>query len=430
MPPRFNTVPRGQRTWVRTSLAVALACASGAPVAAQSRGMFVPSISIGTVHDDNLFSTRRAVDDYLTQLRPTLEGIFKSPTVDIRSEANFDMQLSARHAALNTFDARRHAMFDGKLQRSPALGFGLVGRYDASQTPSELNLETGIILPRQRAQRVQLTPSLSYRTTPRTTVTTQYDWTTESLSTWAGGDLHVARFAVARQLSARTTLSAHYLGRLFVDHEGLRGPAPSVGIAIPEEALQRPSLPAETRWSQTVMLGWSRQLTPLTRMSLQAGPRLTSYRGLTSEILATVVRRTPHSRFLTDYWHGETIVLGILGPVRTHSGTMKWTRTVRRNLDLGVNLGAFRSMTIDRATARVLHAAATGAWLFGDHYILTASYGADFQQGDIRSTFMSNERIRRGVFLVRLTIRPRPRAGVELPEDPESPSIPVKGVIK
>lgn len=407
---------------------LALATVASAHSAAQSRGTLIPSVSIGTVHDDNLFSSRRAIGDYMTQLRPSLEGLRKSPTIDIRSEINFDMQLSARHEALNTLDARRHAMFDGKFQTSPAFGWGFIGRYDASQTPSELNLDTGVILPRQRAQRLQLTPSISYRTTPRTTVTARYDWTTESLSTWAGGDLHVARFAIARQQSPRTTWSVHYLGRLFVDHEGLRGPA---ALIVPGGSALFP-LPyaGDTRWSQAAMLGWSHQVTPLTRVSLQAGPRLTSYRGLTSEVLAAMVRRTPHSRFLTDYWHGETIVLGILGPVRTHSGTVKWTRTVRRNLDIGVNVGMFRSMTIDRAVARVLHSAATGAWHFGDHYILTASYGADFQKGDIRSTLMSRERIRRGVFLVRLTIRPRPRSGVEQPENPEQPSIPVKGVIK
>lgn len=413
--------------WMRTTaIALALAGAAAHP-AAQSRGTLVPSVSIGTVHDDNLFSSRQAIGDYITQLRPTLEGLFKSPTVDIRSEFNFDMQLSARHEALNTFDARRHAMFDGKFQSTPAFAWGFVGRYDASQTPSELNLETGVILPRQRAQRLQLTPSFSYRTTPRTTITTQYDWRTESLSTWAGGDLHVARVAVARQQTPRTTWSLHYLGRLFVDHEGLHGPAL---LGIPGAAFMPLPYSPGTRWSQAALLGFSHQLTPLTRFSVQAGPRLTSYRGLTSEVLTTLVRRTPRSRFLTDYWHGETIVLGILGPVRTHSATIKWTRTVVRNFDLGVNLGVFRSMTIDRALARVLHTATTGAWHFGDHYILTASYGADFQKGDIRSTLMSNERIRRGVFLVRLTIRPRPRSGVEQPENPEQPSIPVKGVIK
>jgi hypothetical protein len=393
------------RLITRSLIAMALACAPSVDVAAQSRGAFVPSVSIGTIHDDNLFSRKTAVGDYMTQLRPTLDGIFKSPTVDLRSEISIDMQLSARHSALNSYDARRHAMFDGKVQKSAALGFGLIGRYDTTQSPAELNFESAVLLDRQQARRWQLTPSTTYRMSPRTTLSAQYDWTSEALSNWTGGDLHVARLGLSRQRSPRTNWTVHYLGRLFLN-------------------------PANQHWSQTALLGWNRQLTPTTRLSLQAGPRVTSYHGVTAEVLATFVKRTPHGRLLTDYWHGETIVLGIIGPVRVHSGTVKWTRTVRRNLDLGANVGMFNSTTIDRALARVVHTAAIAAWRFGDHYLLTTSYGADFQKGDIRSRFLQSERIRRGVFLVRLTIAPRLNGELTQPEESDQPSTPVKGVIK
>ncbi len=386
-------------------ITLALVCVSSFDATAQSRRLLIPSVSIGTVHDDNLFSRKRAVGDYMTQLRPNLQGIFKSPTAEIRSEASFDMQMSARHEALSTFDARRHAMFDGRIQTSPRAGFGLIGRYDSTETPSELNIESGIMLDRQRAQRWQLTPSASFRLSPRATLTTQYDWTTEWLSRRDAGDLHVARLGVSQQQTPRTMWSVSYLGRLFDNGRS-------------------------ERWSQSVLLGWNRQITPQVRLSLQAGPRVTSYRGVTSEVLATLVHRTPHGRLLTDYWHGETIVLGIPGPVRIHSGTVKWTRTVRRDLDLGVTAGMFNSTSIDRAVARVVHSAVIAAWRFGNHYLLTTSYGADFQKGDIRSRFLSAERIRRGVFLVRLTISPRFGMDSEQTEVSDEPSTPVKGVIK
>ena len=44
---------------------------------------------------------------------------------------------------------------------------------------------------------------------------------------------------------------------------------------------------------------------------------------ITSEVSAALIRRTPRTRFLVDYWRGETIVLGIAGPVAIHSGSAK-----------------------------------------------------------------------------------------------------------
>jgi hypothetical protein len=38
------------------------------------------------------------------------------------------------------------------------------------------------MLTRQRARRLQVTPSFSYRTDPRTTFSSRYDWTSETLS--------------------------------------------------------------------------------------------------------------------------------------------------------------------------------------------------------------------------------------------------------
>jgi hypothetical protein len=372
---------------------------------AQAEATIVPSLSMTTTHDDNLFTGTHGESDVVTYLRPALEGRYESRTMTWQSLFSMDMQRSARHALLNTLDARRHAMFEGRVRSTPTVLLGMAGRYDRTETAGDLNLDTGILLDRQRATRLQATPSLSYRTGVRSTLTAQYDWTNEQLSGTPDSTLHVLRLGMRREVSPRTTWSTSYLGRLFVDAAD------------------------ETHRSNSVLLGWTRELGPASNVSIQAGPRVTSYGGVTSEMSASLIRRTPRSRFLADYWRGETIVLGILGPVEIHSGSTRFNWAVRRRLELGVNLGVFNSTTIDAREAMVYHGSVTGAWNV-QPYIVSVSYGTDLQHGDIRGRRLADDQIRRGVFLVRLTIAPRLSRVFRPQDDSDGPTTPLKGVIQ
>jgi hypothetical protein len=390
---------------MRAILLIVIAVEFGAAfeAGAQSEATLVPAVAVTTVHDDNLFSAPKGVGDVLTYLRPSLEGRYHSPTTDLQSLVSFDVQRSVFHPTLNTVDARRHAMFDGRAQPTPAIRLGMAARYDRTETPGELNLDTGIMLDRQRARRLQLTPSVAYRTSPRTTFSTRYDWTSEALSGWAGGELHAAHLGVAHEWTPRTTFSGRYLGRVFSD--------------------------AATHQSHTALLGWTREMTPNTDLSLEAGPRVRSYGGVTSEVLASLQRRTPRSALRLDYWNGETIVLGIAGPVQIQSGATNLSWALRRYLELGTIVGVFKSHTLAETSAVVYHASIVTAWI-RQPYIVTLSYGSDMQKGDIRSGGAVEEYVRRGVFLVRLTVAPRLSRAFRGREDGDQPLTPLKGVIE
>src|SRR5205823_397464 len=140
---------------------------------------------------------------------------------------------------------------------------GMGSRYDRSQTPGDLNFDTGILGPRKTAFRWQVTPSIGYRLTPLTTVTTNYSWTQEALSQDVSGDVHVGRVTVTRQLSERASFNVAYLGRMFVDRSG-------------------------TQSSQTPLVGMTYELAPFTTLTLQGGPRFTTYTGLAPEIVASL----------------------------------------------------------------------------------------------------------------------------------------------
>jgi len=376
---------------IRTTAAcliVAVHLTLPAAVHAQARVEFIPSMSMFTVYDDNILATVDGGAGQMLQLRPSFEGSYESPTVRLLGLYSFDMQRS-NFSALNTLDARRHALAETRLRTSPFTTLGFALRYDRSETPGEIDIESGVLGERRQAERLALTPTLSRRLSPRSTVTAGYDWTTEHLVDGDRGTLHTGRTGLTRDISARTTLSGSYVGRAFVDH-----------IA--------------NHSSHAVLVGWNRELAPGTRLTLSAGPKMTSYRGLTPEVSAGFARATPRMGLALDYWHGETIVLGIQGPVNVDGVTSRVTWPVTRRFEFGTHAGVSAVSTLDDRTTTIYRGTLVGSWSPGDMHTIAASYGLDFQQGSIRNRTSRDgtpvrldDRILRHVVRVSLTVAPR-----------------------
>jgi hypothetical protein len=351
-------------------------------VGAQTNATFVPSLSLSTVYDDNLFAKVSGDAGVMTLLRPAFEGTYESPTVMLSSLYSFDVQRS-NFSALNSLDARRHGLFDISGRTTPAMTLAFGARYDRTDTPGELNLDTGVLGERRIAERWELIPSVVHRVRPRTTINASYNATAESLVDDVRGTLQTVRAGVTRETSPRTDVTVSYLGRHFVDR-------------------------LQTQTSQAVLLGWSRELAFATRLTLQAGPRQSSYRGLNAEIVAGLTRSTNKIRMAIDYWHGETIILGFLGPVEVDSGSAKVVWPVTQHLEIGTHARVTDSATFDNGDVRVYRLVLLGAWTpRGGPATVTVSYGADFQHGVIRGSLFLNDQVMRHTFRVNLTVAPR-----------------------
>lgn len=349
-------------------------------VSAQTRFTFVPAVSFAHVYDDNLFADVEGSAGQMLQIRPSFEGNFESPRLAFLSLYSQDM-LKSNHADLNTFDARRHAFVDTKFRSSPATTIGIQARYDRSETPGELELDTGILGPRQTAERFQIAPNLTRRMGPRSVFTAGYDFTHETEVDTPTGRLHQGRVALSREWTSRTSIVGSYLARFFDDD-------------------------LEEQMSHSVLGGVSRELAPGTTFSFYAGPRVTSYRGgIKPEISTTFGRKTNRIDMALDYWHGETILLGIPGPVAVDSGTARVTWLFGPKLELGTHAGITDVDTVDNREARVYRTTLIGSWTPRGMYTVAASYGLDYQQGDIRRRL--DEDVLRHVFRVSLTIAPR-----------------------
>lgn len=354
-----------------------------APAHAQTNATFVPSLSVSTVYDDNLFAQAAGDVGVMSHLRPAFEVNVESPKLKLFSFGSFDMQRS-NHSSLNTLDARRHGSFDVHHRVTPGTTLGLVLRYDRTETPGEINLDSGILGPRRTAERFEANPSIAFHVRPRTIVTTSYNGTTESLIDDIRGTLHVARVGVARQTSSRDEVTVSYLGRAFVDVLG-------------------------TDTSHSALLGWTRELAYATRLTMQGGPRVSSYTGgVVPEFNAGLTRNTNILRMALDYWHGETIVLGIRGPVAVDSATARLIWRLRPRVELGTHFGVSDSRTLADEDVRVYRATIVGSWTpNGGPYTLATTYGADFQQGFLRHRVFVDDDVLRHTVRVTLTIAPR-----------------------
>jgi hypothetical protein len=366
----------------RVVLAIVVGLAVAPTVRAQSHATIVPSVSMSTVYDDNIFARKDGDAGVMTRLRPAFEGNYESPTVTLLSLYAFDMQRS-NFSALNSLDARRHGSFEIRHRTRPPTTLALGLQYDRTDTPGELNLDSGILGDRRQAERWEVVPSILHRIRPRTAFSGSYRWTTESLDQDTRGTLHVARTGVTRQTSTRDEVVVSYLGRLFVDV-------------------------FERRTSHAALLGWNRDLALGTRLTLQGGPRFSSYRSVTPEIVAGVTRSTNRVRIGLDYWHGETIVLGIPGPVAVDSGTARLIFPISQRVELGTHVSVSDNSTIGGEDVRVYRGTFVASWTpRGGPYTFAGSYGADFQQGVIRRTFLSEDRVLRHTFRLNVTIAPR-----------------------
>jgi hypothetical protein len=358
--------------------AALLTCAGDAD--AQTRATVIPSVVIGGVYDDNVSARAQADAGQMLQMRPSLEADYESPTVTLISLWSFDMQRS-NHSSLNQLDARRHAMADVKWRKSTLTTWGIATRYDRTDTPGEFDLDSGLVYDRRNAQRWQVTPAVSRRVGERVLVSALYDWTTENLVNDSAGSLHVARTTVSRQLSERASISGGYLGRLFMD-------------TVSEHQ------------SHAALLGWTRQVAQFTAVNVQAGPRWTTYRGLVPEVNASIARDGRTLKAGVDYSHGETIILGVLGPVQVDTGAARITIVPSRRVEFGLRTAASKILTIDERAATVYRGTLVGSWSVGGPYTISASYSADYQLGDIRRNFFRDEKVLRHVVRVGVTIAP------------------------
>src|SRR5258706_10889602 len=253
--------------------------------AAQSHVEALPSLTIGSIYDDNLFAQTQGDAGHLLTLRPGLGTAIDTPRLSLSSLFTFDAQRS-NHRDLTMIDARRHGDARVQYRTTDATTIGLMAQYDRTETPGEINIGTGILTDRRQAQRWEVSPNFAHKFGPHTSITGSYDWMAESLVDNGTGRMQVVRMGLSQIYTARSAVTGWVMARHFADPTDATNGSDSVAV----------------------LAGWDHQFSSASRFSIQAGPRGSPFPGPPPGVAASLMRGTSRLQSGLDDPPSETTV--------------------------------------------------------------------------------------------------------------------------
>jgi predicted porin len=340
---------------------------AGIPTAvwAQEGFYVIPSLAVAEVFDDNLFYTaENREQDLITRFTPDIQFGYRSTPFTLTGRYTFDAEVYASHSELTTAQARQLASIDTRYLPKPSWTLALTTAYAETQRPQELNLVSGLAAGRQRASQFSFSPSTAYRFNPLTEGTGAYGFT----RTESGGDSgeeHSAILGFNRRLTALDTASLGYIFRYFS----------FTGDEVSGD---------DTTTSNAFLLGWTRQITPLTRVELRAGPRFSSG-DVNAEVAVSVRRRLKYGELALTYARTQDISTGVAAAVDTDSVAGLLSYQISPFLRVSVEPLYARNSAED-SDANVYQIRLSSVYQLNKWLSFQGSYYFSYQQGSIDSS--------------------------------------------
>lgn len=333
-----------------------LLCASLLPAsaAAQSRFEFTKALAFVQLYDDNLFyrpSGRE--EDLISRLCPRIGGGYRTPRLSVGARYTLEAELFQRHPQLNTARARQDAAIDVSYRPTPRLALTASASYSDTQDAAELNLLTGLELERLPARRFQASQSLSRTLGPVTKATVDHSFSRERVTGRPASGSQFAGLTLERRLGAADAGTLGY-------------------------TLRRFSFDADVATSHVLVLGWSREVTPLVRFEVKAGPRL-SGRRVDAEVSAAASRRFRRGDLSLGYVRTQTTVVGAPGAVAAEGVSVGSSRQLLRSLRVSAGPAVLRSRGAG-FVATVYRVNFEAAWRLSRHLSLVGSHQLSVQR--------------------------------------------------
>ncbi len=372
------------------------------PAHAQATVVVTPSVELDGAYDSNVLWRPNGLSDEVWRLSPSLNLLRDTPRSSWLLDLAVDAEWYARHTDLSTPLARQHAALEGRTRPTTRTRFELMGGYDSSVRPSELNVATGLIPGRVRGTRWFGATEAGYDITPRTELSGRVQSAgEETLSLNAFIQDLEAR--VDHEASDRNGFHARYLTQFFTFETG-------------------------SVTSQAGVAGWTRRITPAVQLVLEGGVRHAAGR-FRPEIEASGSYRRTYSDLRLSYIWTQTTALGVLTPVETQRAGITWRyarpRVIGGSLDASVHLNELS----DERTDVYRFAAEIVKPVMGPLSIATA-WSLDHQRGrliplpgaggsGLLVPILTDERITRHVLLVRVVVSGSTRS-MSGPREPEA----------
>src|SRR6185295_6680119 len=176
----------------------------------------------------------------------------ESTPLTVIGRASVAGEIYEQHKDFNSALARTEGQLSLAYLPNRRLALSLAGEYLETQTPSELNDLSGLVLGRARASRWSVAPSLAYRLGRRSNLTAELSQTNDTLKGGFTDDTQTAGASLEHRVSSRDVLSLGYLHRRYSFST------------------------QESSNADLALLGWTRDFGSRTRLTLKGGPRRTS----------------------------------------------------------------------------------------------------------------------------------------------------------
>ena len=355
--------------WHGMALVIMLLGGVLAPSAALAQAGFyvTPSLSIGEVYDDNIFSraTQRK-NDFIARFTPTVQAGDQSEPLTLLGRYSFDAERYENHPELTKAQMRQRASIEFRYLPIRPLTLSINGNYTKTQTPQDLNVLTGVEAERRRAQSYSFAPSIAYRFDPRTSTIGAYTFTRSELAGSVSTDTHTANWDLNRQITLQDIGTLGYTFRHFIFGGGLS----AVGDT--------------TTTSHVGSLGWTHEFTPLTRMILRGGARVTKG-SADPEVSAEIIHTLQSGTLSFTYSRSQNTNIGQSGTVDTESFSASITHQPLRFLHTSATPSYYRS-TRGTSEVKVYGLSLQATYQIAEWLNLVGSYRFNYQQGIFNAT--------------------------------------------
>src|SRR5205809_2880837 len=204
---------RGRWRIVGSLLALGLTVFTSENAWAQAGWYITPSLTATEEFDDNIFSrASRRESDFISRVSPNLKAGYQSKPFSLLVNGGIDTEYFADHPNLSGVANRKRAGFDLKYVpefAGPTTTFGLQGLFAETETPGELQPQTGIEVGRQTTRLWSVAPSLTHRFTPATSGDASYAYR-EIESSTSTSVVQQAQLGISSQLTRLDTGRLRY----------------------------------------------------------------------------------------------------------------------------------------------------------------------------------------------------------------------------
>jgi len=329
------------------AIVLAVVLGSGHPAQAQvsvplsTAGLYlIPSFRLSEAFDDNIFgSSVNRESDFISRFSPGLQGGYNSDPFTLLLRGGFEADVFAKHPELNDpitgwnagvnfrYLPIRRLTLDANIgytetKSLPTLTQTLVDLTLANPLNPANTVQQG----RQKTTLLSASTSAAYQFTPRTTGNSSISYTESTLQGGASNTAYAAQVGVSHQFTLRDTGSLSDIQNVFE----------STGVP--------------TTYTNAPTVGWTRQLTPLVTLSLQAGPQFSSRGGglgaYANTSLAYEYKFADRViRASAAYVHSQGFVIGQAGPTTadTFSSTIAFEPSRSLQLSAGTTYSKFSS---------------------------------------------------------------------------------------